>query len=106
MNLGLADAGCLAATIDAALEAGLDAGDVRVLRRYERERKADNLDMLLGLDALHHLFRLPGPAALIRAAGLSAIDAAGPAKRLFARRALGLHLLREAPRGTGGRARA
>lgn len=106
MNLGLADAGCLAAEIDAALAAGLDPGDFRVLRRYERRRKPDNLDMLLALDALHHLFRLPGPAALVRAAGLSAVDAAGPAKRWFARRALGLHLVRETPRRPGGRAAA
>lgn len=106
MNLGLADAACLAAVIDAAIESGRNPGDLRVLRRYERRRKADNLDMLLALDGLHHLFRLPGPAALLRSAGLSAVDAAGPAKRWLARRALGLHLDREPAPGRGGRAAA
>lgn len=106
MNLGLADAACLAHEIDAALEAGLDIGDLGVLRRYERRRKADNVDMLLALDALHHLFRLPGPAAVLRAVGLTAVDAAGPAKRWLARRALGLHLDCERSRGPSGRAAA
>jgi ubiquinone biosynthesis UbiH/UbiF/VisC/COQ6 family hydroxylase len=99
MNLGLADAACLAAEIDAALAAGRDPGDLRVLRRYERRRKADNVNMLLALDALHHLFGLPQAVAPIRAFGLALTDAAGPAKGWLMRRALGLHLDCEATRG-------
>lgn len=106
MNLGLADAACLAGEIDRALVNGLDVGDLAVLRRYERRRKADNVDMLVALDALHHLFRLPGAAAVLRAVGLSVVDTAGPAKRWFARRALGLHLDCEGYRGTDDRAAA
>jgi len=101
MNLGLADAACLAAEVEAGLAAGLDPGDVRVLRRYERRRKADNLSMLLAMDALHRLFGLPAVAAPIRAAGLALTDAAGPAKQWLMRRALGLHLDCEATRGAG-----
>jgi len=105
MNLGLADAACLAAEIDAALAAGLDPGDVRVLRRYERRRKADNINMLLALDGLHHLFGLPTAMAPIRAFGLALADAVGPAKRWLTRRALGLHLDCEATRGGESAAR-
>ncbi|HEX6994069.1 MAG TPA: UbiH/UbiF/VisC/COQ6 family ubiquinone biosynthesis hydroxylase [Gammaproteobacteria bacterium] len=105
MNLGLADAACLAAEIDAALTAGLDPGDLRVLRRYERRRKADNINMLLALDGLHRLFGLPAAAAPIRAFGLALTDAAGPAKQWLMRRALGLHLDCEATRGGGRVAR-
>jgi len=101
MNLGLADAACLAAEIEAALAAGLDPGDVRVLRRYERRRKADNINMLLALDGLHRLFGLPAAAAPIRAFGLALTDAVGPAKQWLMRRALGLHLDCEATRGGG-----
>lgn len=90
MNLGLADAACLAAEIDAAVRRGEHPGDLRVLRRYERRRKAENLKMLLALDALHHLFRAPGWMAPLRAFGLAAVDAAPSAKRLLMRRALGL----------------
>ena len=62
MNLGLLDAACIAAVIEDAVLAGEDPGDLKVLRRYERERKGGNLEMLLALDALHRLFGCPvGP---------------------------------------------
>ncbi len=91
MNLGLLDAACLAAEIEAALEAGEDPGDLKTLRRYERERKGDNLRMLLALDGLNRLFRLPAWAAPLRAAGLGAANASGVAKRALMRHALGLN---------------
>lgn len=95
MNLGLLDAACIAAVIEDALLAGEDIGDHKVLRRYERQRKGDNLAMLAAFDALNRLFRLPPWAAPLRVAGLRAVDAAAPLKRLFMARALGL---REAAR--------
>jgi 2-octaprenylphenol hydroxylase len=99
MNLGLLDAASLAATIENAVLAGEDPGDLKVLRRYERERKGDNLKMLLALDALQRLFGAPEWLAPLRAAGLKAVDSSGIAKRLLMRRALGLAagIKREAP---------
>jgi 2-octaprenylphenol hydroxylase len=91
MNLGLLDAACITAVIESAVLAGEDPGDLKVLRRYERERKGGNLEMLLALDALHRLFRLPGWAAPLRAAGLKAVDSSGIAKRVLMQRALGLN---------------
>jgi 2-polyprenylphenol 6-hydroxylase len=91
MNLGLLDAACIATVIEGAVLAGEDPGDLKVLRRYERERKGGNLEMLLALDALHRLFRLPGWAAPLRAAGLKAVDSSGIAKRVLMQRALGLN---------------
>jgi 2-octaprenylphenol hydroxylase len=90
MNLGLLDAAALARTIEDAVLAGEDPGDLKVLRRYERERKGDNLEMLVALDALHKLFGLPEWLQPLRAAGLAAVDSSGVAKRLLMRRALGL----------------
>ncbi len=90
MNLGLADAACLAAEIEAGLAEGREPGDLPVLRRYERRRKAENLKMLVALDALNRLFRLPDWARPLRGLGLRAVDAAPPAKRLLMRQALGL----------------
>lgn len=98
MNLGLADALHLAAEIDAGMRSGRDPGDLRLLRRYERRRKTENLKMLLALDALHRVFRLPR-AAPLRAAGLAAVDRALPVKRLLMREALGLGDACEAGRG-------
>jgi 2-octaprenylphenol hydroxylase len=90
MNLGFLDAAALAAVIEDAVLAGEDLGDHRVLRRYERERKADNLAMLAAFDGLNRLFRLPGWAAPLRALGMRAVEAADPVKHLFMRKALGL----------------
>ncbi len=91
MNLGLLDAAVLADTLSEAICRHEDPGDLRVLRRYERQRKGANLKTLLAMDALHRLFRLPGPLfAPLRAAGLSAVDASGFAKRRLMREALGI----------------
>ena len=91
MNLGLSDAAALARVVEDALLAGEDPGDLKVLRRYERERKGANLEMLLALDALHRLFALPAWAAPLRGAGLHAVEGSAVAKRFFMRRALGLN---------------
>jgi 2-octaprenylphenol hydroxylase len=90
MNLGLLDAASVAAVIEDALLAGEDVGDLKVLRRYERERKGDNLAMLAVFDGLNRLFGLPGWAAPLRGLGLRAVEAAHPVKRLLMQKALGL----------------
>jgi len=90
MNLGLLDAASIAAVIEDALLAGEDIGDLKVLRRYERERKGDNLAMLAAFDGLNRLFRLPEWASPLRGLGLRAVEAAHPVKRLLMHKALGL----------------
>jgi 2-octaprenylphenol hydroxylase len=90
MNLGLLDAAAIASVIEEALLAGEDIGDVKVLRRYERERKGDNLAMLAVFDGLNRLFGLPEWAAPLRLLGLRAVESAHPVKRLLMEKALGL----------------
>ena len=90
MNLGLLDAASIAAVVEDALLAGEDVGDHKVLRRYERERKGDNLAMLAAFDGLNRLFGLPGWAAPLRMLGLRVVEAAHPVKRLLMQKALGL----------------
>ncbi len=90
MNLGLLDAAAVAAVVEEAVLAGEDAGDAKVLRRYERQRKGDNLAMLAAFDALNRLFRLPASFAPLRMLGLRAVNATAPAKRLLMAQALGL----------------
>jgi len=90
MNLGLLDAASVAAVIEDAVLAGEDVGDLKVLRRYERERKGDNLAMLAAFDGLNRLFRLPEWASPLRGLGLRAVEAAHPVKRLLMQKALGL----------------
>ncbi len=90
-NLGLLDAAALAQVLAEALANGEAPGDLRVLRRYERWRKGDNLAMLAALDGLSKLFgstRLP--LGKFRRAGLSLVNRAQPARNRLARQALGL----------------
>lgn len=91
MNLGMLDAAVLAEVILEALDRDEDPGDLRVLRRYERRRKGDNLKMLMALDGLHRLFRLSGAGIpRLRAFGLSAVDSVPLLKGLFMDEAMGL----------------
>ncbi|HEX6997416.1 MAG TPA: UbiH/UbiF/VisC/COQ6 family ubiquinone biosynthesis hydroxylase [Gammaproteobacteria bacterium] len=90
MNLGLLDAACLAGVLERAVDAGEDVGDLPVLRRYERERKPDNLRMLVALDALERLFRLPAWVAPVRGIGMTAVNRSTLAKRMLIGHAMGL----------------
>jgi 2-octaprenylphenol hydroxylase len=91
VNLGLLDAATLAEVVLDAVAADQDIGSLKVLRRYERWRKGNNLLMLGVMDSFKRLFgtALP-PVRLLRNLGLNLTDAAGPLKNLIARRAMGL----------------
>lgn len=92
MNLGLLDAAALSAVIHAAVACERDIGDLAVLRRYERARKGDNLAMIVALDGFKRLFGNDiRPVALLRNAGLNAVDRFTPLKSAFMRRAMGLN---------------
>jgi 2-octaprenyl-6-methoxyphenol hydroxylase len=56
LNLGIRDAAALAQVLEEARERGEDIGDIRVLRRYERWRKRENLMILGFTDLLDRLF--------------------------------------------------
>lgn len=91
VNLGLLDAAALAEVILDAVAAGHDLGSLKVLRRYERWRKGDNLLMMGVMDGFKRLFgATPPPVRLLRNLGLNLTDAAGPLKHRIARRAMGL----------------
>lgn len=57
VNLGFADAHALIGTLQSARSRSTDPGSRRVLRAYERERKAENLAMLVVTDLLNRAFR-------------------------------------------------
>lgn len=85
LNLGLADAKSLAATIAYAVEHGMDIGDMMALERYSQDRFGRGLLLSGGVDLLHTMYQLGGTGsgsgllagALSRARGLGmrAIDA-------------------------------
>jgi 2-octaprenylphenol hydroxylase len=91
VNLGLLDAASLAEVILDAQARGRDIGDYSVLRRYARWRTGDNQAMIFALDGFKRLFSNDvAPLAMLRNAGLSAVDRFTPLKHVFVRRAMGL----------------
>jgi len=88
LNLGLADVAELASTLRGR-DYWREAGDARLLRRYERARKADVWAMGCATDGLQQLFTQNHPAwKQLRNWGLSRFDSSGPLKSWFARRAM------------------
>ena len=89
LNLGLADAEALAAVLHAR-DYWRSVADVRLLRRYERERKAALLPMGLATDGLQQLFsRQNAPLQALRNWGMKGFDLSGPLKSFVARQAMG-----------------
>lgn len=89
LNLGLADARVLAQVLQER-EYWRSAGDVKLLRRYERERKAALVAMSTTTDALQQLFAQEAePWALLRNWGMKGFELSGPLKHWAARQAAG-----------------
>jgi 2-polyprenyl-6-methoxyphenol hydroxylase-like FAD-dependent oxidoreductase len=89
LNLGLADARELARAVHGR-EYWRSVGDLTLLRRYERARKADVLAMGAATDGLQQLFAQPAePWATLRNWGMTAFDRSGPLKGWVARQAMG-----------------
>jgi 2-polyprenyl-6-methoxyphenol hydroxylase-like FAD-dependent oxidoreductase len=90
LNLGLADVAALSDIIKTR-DYWRGVGDARLLRRYERERRADALSMSLATDGLQQLFaRDTGPLPALRNWGMRGFDRLRPLKHWVTRRAMGL----------------
>lgn len=90
LNLGLADAQALARVLHER-DYWRSVGDVRLLRRYERERKAALLPMGVATDGLQQLFARPeGPIKALRNWGMKGFERSGPLKDFVARQAMGI----------------
>jgi 2-polyprenylphenol 6-hydroxylase len=98
LNLGLMDCACLAdvlggddgASGNGTARAGY-AGEHRLLRRYERWRRSENLLAATAMDGLERLFASNHSlVAQLRSAGLSAVGRVPFVKRQLIERAMGL----------------
>src|SRR3546814_6617815 len=91
VNLGFADAQALIETVGEAHDARRDFASPRVLKRYERKRRADVIEMMAVTDGLYRAFRAPVPGLVhARSSGFAALNAAGPLRRELVRRAIGV----------------
>ena len=90
LNLGLADVQALARILQER-DYWRSIADLRLLRRYERERKAALLPMGLAMDGLQQLFaRREAPLQALRNWGLKGFERSGPLKEWMARQAMGM----------------
>ena len=90
LNLGLLDCAALADVLGQA-GAGGYFGEHKLLRRYERWRRSENLLAAGALDGMERLFSSTDPLTMgVRGAGLNAVGKLPFVKRRLAQRALGL----------------
>ena len=90
-NLGFLDAAALVETIADARDAGRDFGQPRVLRRYERWRRGDNLATEWAMEGFNRLFSNDNSLlAGLRNFGFRVFDRAEPVKQAVMRQAMGL----------------
>ncbi|MFV0477996.1 MAG: UbiH/UbiF/VisC/COQ6 family ubiquinone biosynthesis hydroxylase [Parahaliea sp.] len=91
INLGFKDVKTLAQEIITAHERGADIGELAVLRRYQRQRKSENLLMMGAMDGFKFLFEQNAlPLRWLRNTGMSGVGRSGPLKAGIMRHAMGL----------------
>ncbi len=91
INLGLSDVAVLAREIRSAVDGGLAPGELSVLKRYQRQRKGENLAMMAAMDGFKRLFEQRAPAIRwLRNAGLRGVGRLAPIKQQLMRQAMGL----------------
>tara|TARA_R110002072_G_scaffold935_4_gene7626 strand:+ start:28282 stop:29535 length:1254 start_codon:yes stop_codon:yes gene_type:complete len=91
INLGLQDVAVLAEEIVAGCRSGASAGQLELLRRYQRRRKGENLMMMSAMDGFKRLFEQQSlPVRWLRNVGMRRIDSLLPLKQQLMRRAMGL----------------
>jgi ubiquinone biosynthesis UbiH/UbiF/VisC/COQ6 family hydroxylase len=89
-NLGLLDAAALCEAVGAAAGTREDPGALRLLRRYEQQRRSHNIAMDAAMSVLQRGFAgARGPFAALLNQGLRLVNGSQALKRALARQALG-----------------
>jgi 2-octaprenylphenol hydroxylase len=84
LNLGIADAACLAEVILKAHIKNKAYFFESTLKAYQRIRRAENMKMILSMSAFHHLFTSTNAAVIgARRLGLKCVNKSSLLKRLF-----------------------
>lgn len=91
VNLGLLDVCALSQEITRASSRQLLLSDMSILRRYQRQRKKNNLEIMLLMEGFKRLFgRRDLPVRWLRNQGLKSVDGIKPLKSWMAKQAMGL----------------
>ena len=94
LNLGMADAECLARHIQRSVQSGMGikdkAGLQYALQQYESERQREVVSVMGGIQVLHTMFGTTfSPAVHIRSVGMNLINSLGPMRRKLVKVATG-----------------
>lgn len=90
VNLGLSDVATLIDVITEALQEKKDIGELKVLRRYERWRRAENRTMIIAMDGLKRLFGSElSVVKELRGLGIKMTNKITPIKNLIMQQAMG-----------------
>lgn len=91
VNLGMSDAASLAEVLIGARKNKKDIGSLKVLREYERWRRADNRNMLITMDGFKRLFSNESSLlGWVRNTGMSLLDKTPLLKNMIVKQAMGL----------------
>lgn len=91
VNLGLLDAAQLAEVLCEARLRGGSLGATSVLRRFQRLRQSDNLQMSASMEGFKRLFNTDSPAAILaRNMGMNLLNAIAPVKNHIVLQAMGV----------------
>lgn len=91
VNLGFQDIEVLAEELERAIDIGVSVADDRVLQRYQRRRKPDNLKMMALMESFKRLFgSSSAPLRVLRNAGMSRLNDLSPVKNEIVREAMGI----------------
>jgi 2-octaprenyl-3-methyl-6-methoxy-1,4-benzoquinol hydroxylase len=91
VNIGLLDAAALAEVLVDAAKKSEDIASLSVLKRYEKERRTENLKMMTVMDVFYQVFSNEVlPLRILRNIGLGLAERIFPAKKLVMKNAMGL----------------
>lgn len=91
VNIGFLDAAVLAEVLLDAHKQGENIADLKVLQRYEKKRRNENLKMMTVMDAFYRVFSNDVfPIKFLRNLGLGLAERISPAKHLVMRSAMGV----------------
>jgi 2-octaprenylphenol hydroxylase len=91
VNLGFSDVEVLIEELERALLRGIDVGDKKILKRYQRRRKPENLAIMALMEVFKRLFAADQLSLrFLRSKGMSQLDGIRPLKNEIIRRAMGL----------------
>ena len=91
INLGFGDVQVLAETLQMAVQRKQNVGDLAVLKKFQRQRKGDNLAMMAAIEGFKRLFeQAPLPLRWLRNAGMSRLDKHARLKNMIVKRAMGI----------------